>query len=83
MLLLLWCLTRATALGAHDEAVASPALLTFAEAQARLRVSRQTIYGLLARGELASVRVLRRRFVLDESVTAYISRHTESAESPK
>jgi len=47
-------------------------LLSISEAQEVLGIRRSTIYGLMDRGELESVRIGRRRLVPVQSIEAYI-----------
>ena len=55
-------------------------LSTIADAQQRLgRVSRPTIYSLIRSGDLRSVKIGRRRMIVDESIDAFIRRQSDEA----
>lgn len=50
------------------------AVLTVREAAEELRISRSTIYGLLARGELPSIRVGSRRLIVRRELVDWLGR---------
>ena len=58
-------------------------LLTVNEVGALLRVSRVTVYRLMERGELASVKVGESRRFRRRDIEAYIDRCTEVAPNPE
>ena len=51
-----------------------PLLLTPAEAARRLSLAQSTLYQLLTRGEIASIRIGRCRRIPMDALTAYIDR---------
>jgi excisionase family DNA binding protein len=54
-------------------------LLTVEEATKRLRIGRTTIHELVQRGELASLKIGRRRLFTETAVAAFIQRKLEEA----
>jgi excisionase family DNA binding protein len=57
-------------------------LLTVEEAAERLGVGRSTLYVLMSRGEVASLRVGRLRRIEPEALTAFIARHRADQPPP-
>jgi excisionase family DNA binding protein len=57
----------------------TPILLTVAEAAARLRIGRTTVYSLIKTGELASVTVGRLRRIRPADLAAYAAGLTPAA----
>lgn len=55
-------------------------LLDYAETGRRLSVGRTTIYGLVDRGELATVKIGRRSLITAASLRAYVERLSAGAE---
>lgn len=58
-------------------------LLTLREAHEKLRVSPMTLYRLMARGELATIKIGRRTFVETEELRRFVDRRrTRRGASP-
>ena len=56
-------------------------LLGYMEAADKISVGRTTIYGLVERGELKTVRIGRRALITAESLEAYVQRLTANADA--
>jgi excisionase family DNA binding protein len=54
-------------------------LLTVEETIQRLRIGRTTIHELVQRGELASIKIGRRRLFTETAIAAFIQRKLEEA----
>lgn len=59
--------------------LSSDDLLTVEETIQRLRVGRTTVHELVQRGELASIKIGRRRLFPETAVAAFIQRKLEEA----
>jgi excisionase family DNA binding protein len=57
-------------------------LLTIREACARLKLSRASMYRLIARGELPTVRIGRARRIILEDLDNFVSAHRSRSGSP-
>lgn len=60
-----------------------PRLVPISEAidQRLLGVSRGAVYRLIASGEIATVKIGRRRFITEDAIAEFIDRHTEAVAS--
>jgi len=54
-----------------------PSLLTIPEATNQLRISRWTIYQLIRSGELKTITIASRRFVVSDDLASFISKRKE------
>lgn len=54
------------------DAKLDPLAVTISRTQQLLSVSRNTVYGLIARGEIASIKIGKRRLVILSSLKAFL-----------
>jgi excisionase family DNA binding protein len=58
-----------------------PILLSAEQVATMLGVNRSTVFDLLRRGDLASVRIGRRRLISRSAITDFVERHERAADS--
>ncbi len=64
----------ASCINYREVRVHDPTLNSIPESLVRLKIGRTTLYDLIARGELETVKIGRRRLIPEASICAYIER---------